>query len=68
MDPAVYGGGNTVGAGTRFDPAVMTVQFFRDFYQYDASHVRTQDYNRNIEAPEARICGREPDCWRQGCE
>ena len=30
-----------------FDPAILSVQFFRDFYDYDASHVRSDDYKKH---------------------
>ena len=39
VDPATYGG------GIHFHNGVMTVQFFRDFHEYDASRIR---YGRNI--------------------
>ena len=38
VDPLIYGG------GIHHTNTVLTVQFFRDFYQYDASRVRTNDY------------------------
>ena len=37
------------GGGIRFDNAVMTMKFFRDFYQYDASKVRTDEFTKNRE-------------------
>ena len=27
-----------------FEKAAVTVQFFKDFYDYDASHIRTDEY------------------------
>ena len=42
VDPATYGG------GIHYTNTVMTVQFFRDFYQYDASRVRTDDYSKEV--------------------
>ena len=39
VDPATYGG------GIHFHNSVMTVQFFRDFHEYDASRIR---YGKNI--------------------
>ena len=41
-DPEIYGG------GIHYTNTVLTVQFFRDFYQYDASRVRTDDYSKEI--------------------
>ena len=38
VDPLIYGG------GIHYTNSVLTVQFFRDFYQYDASRVRTNDF------------------------
>ena len=42
VDPAIYGG------GIHYTNTIMTVQFFRDFYQYDASRVRTDDYSKEV--------------------
>ena len=41
-DPEIYGG------GIHYTNTVLTVQFFRDFYQYDASRVRTDDYSKEV--------------------
>ena len=38
VDPNVHGVAKT------FEKSAVTVQFFRDFYQYDASHIRSDDY------------------------
>ena len=40
------------GGGIRFDNAIMTIQFFRDFYQYDASKVRSDEFAKNKEMME----------------
>jgi hypothetical protein len=32
------------GHGKSFEKAAVTVQFFKDFYDYDASHIRTDEY------------------------
>ena len=32
------------GHGKSFEKAAVTVQFFKDFYNYDASHIRTDEY------------------------
>ena len=42
VDPAIYGG------GIHYTNTVLTVQFFRDFYQYDASRIRTDDYSKEV--------------------
>jgi hypothetical protein len=31
------------------EPAGMTVEFFRDFYRLDSSHVRTRDFEKRTE-------------------
>ena len=41
VDPESYGG------GMRYDNAVMTIQFFRDFYQYDASRIRSDEFTKD---------------------
>ena len=38
VEPGVYGGGE------RYDNAVVSIQFFRDFYDYDASKIRSDSY------------------------
>ena len=35
---------NVHGLAKTFEKAAVTIQFFRDFYNYDASHIRTDDY------------------------
>merc|ERR1712080_237008 len=44
VDPSVHG------HGPIHDPTAMTVRFFRDFYDYDASKVRSDLYKHNVEA------------------
>ena len=36
------------GGGIHYTNTVLTLQFFRDFYQYDASRVRTDDYSKEV--------------------
>ena len=36
------------GAIKTFEKSAVTIQFFRDFYSYDASHIRSDDYKTSL--------------------
>jgi len=35
------------GLAKAFEKSAITVEFFRDFFEYDASHIRTDDYKKD---------------------
>ena len=35
-----------------FEPAILSVRFFRDFYSYDASLIRTDEYTKRTDVVE----------------